>query len=67
MSARDDDNFRQMLRALPMRGATPRVVEFSAGDVVRVEEAIKRHRKGLPRTIRDRGVVGRIAALLRTE
>jgi hypothetical protein len=29
MSARQDDNFRQMLRALPMRRATPRVVDLS--------------------------------------
>lgn len=29
MSTRDDDNFRQMLRALPMRRATPRHVDLS--------------------------------------
>jgi hypothetical protein len=34
MSARDDNNFLEMLRALPIRGATPRVVDLSYGNLL---------------------------------
>lgn len=64
MSARQDDNFRQMLRNLDVRRATPRVVVITAKDVRHVELVAERRRQGLRSKIRDAGVVGRIAGMV---
>jgi hypothetical protein len=61
MSARQDDNFRLMLRRL----ATPRVVTLTDADMRKVRYAAQRRRQGLPARIRDVGVVRTVAGLIR--
>jgi hypothetical protein len=63
--SREDDNFRQALRALPIRGATPRVVELTDEDMRKVRWAAARRRQGFGSQIRDLPVLGRVAALFR--
>jgi hypothetical protein len=66
MNARDDDGFLNALRALPVRGrATVREVTITAADIRRVNHRAARRRQGLPASIRDTSVIGRVVALVR--
>lgn len=74
MTAREDNNFLESLRALEVRGATPRVagtatarvITLTGEDVRKVRWAASRRRQGLPSQIRDATLLGRVVGLIRT-
>ena len=63
MNYREADGFRQALRRL----ATPRVVEFTAADMRKIQWAADRRTQGKPSQIKDVTVLGRVASLIRSE
>lgn len=71
MSARQDDNFRQMLRGLPRRGAskgaTPRVVDMGPHTLIHMNAVKARRRQKLGVKVSDASVLQRVASLVRTK
>ncbi len=65
MSARSDNNFLEMMKALPVRGgATPRVVTFTSSDVAKCEAARSRRVQRVSVRLTDATVLGRVVGIL---